>query len=99
MSNPDPKEEKIRFACPECETKLAAPSKHIGAKIRCPKCGSSIGVPAESNVANPAAVRARAEWSLARCPECEEVAKVRVENHGIPVSCPSCQAEMIVAGG
>ena len=98
MSNSDPTAEKIRFACPECEVKLAVPDKHARAKIKCPKCKAGIEVPEESTIPDVDVAKARAEWSLARCPECEEVAKIRVENHGVPLACPSCASEMIVAG-
>jgi uncharacterized paraquat-inducible protein A len=97
VSNSDPSAEKIRFACSSCEVKLAVPAKHSGATIKCPKCQTSLAVPTESTIPNTDVAKSRAEWSLARCPECEEVSKIRAENQGIPVACPACKAEMIVA--
>jgi len=96
VSNTDPAKEKIRFRCTGCGVKLAAPHKHVGASIRCPKCKLSLTVP-EASETGVVIEKMRADWSLARCPSCEEVTKVRAANRGIPVACPSCESEMIVS--
>ena len=94
---------KIRFQCPACEVKLKAPASRAGSQFACPKCSEPVTVPAADadTAADPsrtsdAELPERQQWALARCPDCEEVLKVKVGRLGDPVACPYCAAELIV---
>lgn len=103
--------EKIRFRCPSCDVKLAAPAKRAGTEISCPKCDEKVSIPdpaaEEASTPPPApepaptpeadATEAREQWALARCPDCAGVIKVRTENLDTEVACPECDSDLIIA--
>lgn len=44
-NDPPASPEKIRFACPNCQVKVAAPMSFSGKRMRCPKCRETVSVP------------------------------------------------------
>ena len=101
MSASNDATKKIRFQCPACEVKLKAPASRAGSQFACPKCSEPVTVPDAEAASSPpqtggAELPERKQWALARCPDCEELLKVKAGRLGDPVACPSCAAELIV---
>ena len=46
---------EVRFACPQCDTRLVADSSRVGATVACPECGTAVTVPLQG----PFAIRAQ----------------------------------------
>jgi uncharacterized paraquat-inducible protein A len=102
--NDPPSTEKIRFTCPNCEAKVAAPPTYAGKKMRCPKCSNPVAVPlppvAGANLTLPElpdeGLLLKNEWLVFRCPACSVNTKVYRSNFNKLVACGACKYEFSV---
>lgn len=85
MENTEP---TIRFACPDCGKRLAAPEKHAGRETKCPACQQTVTVP---ETAKPQPRIAPQRFTVA-CRLCETRVEVTERHIGKKLKCPDCGA-------
>lgn len=94
----------IAVACPSCKSKMQAPDKLAGKKVKCPKCGSPIlvGGPAAKNPATEAGEVVGIDENVLAglavgTPEEDEGERLQEESAQPPVNLPAPPARPLVA--
>ncbi len=99
----------IRFACRNCTTRLAAPLRAAGKKLRCPYCFTDLVVPKESAPANrdegyglsdpaaePRGANAESAYVTVVCPVCATRMYTTSDQVGQTMTCPDCGSAVVV---
>ena len=102
------REEAIRFSCAHCTSRVEAPARYAGTKLRCPFCFHVLDVPRESSpqrrgeeyaltdADTPPGKQASPCYLRIVCPVCETRMYATEDQLGQEMVCPDCGTATIV---